>query len=439
MTCLTCRADRAGPRLLSALAFLFFGGAALAAPAIDPKNYPKCEAGESKKCSIGDAGWTFTQPAGLPKKEPQPGATVWLWSKESPGKSMTGLDVSKQMAVLQVTLEDCGDEFLADFCKKTQQDAKGEMVQEKHQGKDAFKLSCEKGVRVQDYLFIRIKPKKCITLNVGYNTEEAKGVAEVAFEEVRASLVPPGGKAATEGAPPVVLGEPPASTGTAAGAEPEKAPVDEAPKPRRVSTVKIPREGAGWSPISVRKAGDPESIITQAVLRIIRTKVRAPDEEAPPPAEGEEPPPPPPPKYIFKEKGRPTVAKAVARSYKAGEDRLLVISIYPLSLKAARTHFELHAKIVEGYLDGVEFKAIRRPGKFDKKDFEGDSFTLRKLGEEFVEEGPSGAKLVVAAMEAKPGRLSLNAGSVTGAGFGAKDLGLVNLTYQAAGVSEGRR
>ncbi len=420
-------------------ALLFLAGAAMAAPVIDPKNYPKCEEGESKKCSIGDAGWSFTQPAGLPKKEPQPGATVWLWSKESPGKSMAGLDVSKQMAVLQVTLEDCGDEFLADFCKKTQQEAKGELVKETHQGKEAFRLSCEKGVRVQDYLFIRIKPKKCITLNVGYNTEEAKGVAEVAFEEVKTSLVPPGGKISPGGATPVVLADSSVSSETAPGAAPEKPAVEEAPKPRRVSTVKIPREGAGWTPISVRKGGDPEAISNQAVLRIIRTKVKAPAEEAPPPAEGEEPAPPPPPKYIFKEKGRSTPAKSAARTYKAGEDRLLVISIYPLSLKESRTHFELHFKVVEGYLDGVEFKAIRRPGKFDKKDLEQDSFTLRKLGEEFLEEGPSGAKIAVAAMEAKAGRHGFNAGSLTGAAFGSKDLGLVNLTYQAAGVLEGRR
>lgn len=420
-------------------ALLFLAGSALAAQGIDPKNYPKCEEGESKKCSIGDAGWTFTQPGGLPKKEPQPGATAWIWSKESPGKSMTGMDVSKQMAVLQVTIDACGEDVLNDFCKKTQQDPKGELVQEKHQGKDAFKLSCEKGVRVQDYLFVRFQAKKCIILSVGYNTEESKGVAEVAFEEVRTSLGPPGGAVSSGGATPVVLGEAAASTDTASGAAPEKTPAEDAPRPRRVSTVIIPREGAGWSPISVRKGGDPEALSNQAVLRIVRTKVKAPAEEAPPPAEGEEPAPPPPPKYIFKEKGRPTLTKSAARSYKSGEDRWLVISIYPLSLKDARTHFELRFKIVEGFLDGVEFKAVRRPGKFDKKDLEQDSFTLRRLGEEFLEEGPSGARVAVAAMEAKPGRLGFNAGSLTGAGFGSKDLGLVNLTYQAAGVSAGRR
>lgn len=409
---------------------------ALGQPTFDPKNFPACPGGKSEKCSIGDAGWTFTPPSGLKKEQPQPGVTAWIWRKDTPGKSIKGLDVPKQMAVLQVSTDSCGDDVLADFCKKTDQSASGEMIKETHKGKQAYRLSCEKGVRVSEYIFIRLTPKKCIIVNIGFNTEESQGVADAGFTEVLESLGPPG--AVPEVKPPA-----PAVAATSTAPVSESAPPPEVPEgppqPRRVSTVKIPREAASWPSLAVRKGGDAAAAANSATLQIRLKKVKAPPpaEAADPPAEGQEAPAPP--EFVYREQGNSSRAKAVARSYKTGEDRLLVISIYPERLRGVRTHLEIHFKVVEGFLDGAEVKAIQRPGAFLPKDLDQDSVILRGLAMEFIEEGPSGGRLTAAAMEAKPGKDSFNAGALRGASFAGKSLGTVNLTYSIQGVAAGRK
>lgn len=174
--------------------------------------------------------------------------------------------------------------------------------------------------------------------------------------------------------------------------------VEEAkPAPRRASKVKVHGEAADWEPVSVKLGGDPEQART------------------------------------FFKKGP---AKAAARLYPSGEDRLLIVSVYPAALRASRTHIELRFLIIEGFLEQVKAAAVRIVGgRYAPSDDQEDSKTLQRKGIEYAEEFPGSGDVRLAAIDPGPGAQALNAGTLKAATFGARDLRFVNLGWAVTGVN----
>lgn len=173
--------------------------------------------------------------------------------------------------------------------------------------------------------------------------------------------------------------------------------VHEEPKPRRVSKVKVHAAAAGWEPLSVKLGGDPEQART------------------------------------FFKKGP---AKAAARVYPSGEDKLLIVSIYPPALRVSRTHLEVRFLIIEGFLEQAKAAAVRIVGgRYTPSDEEQDSKTLERKGVEYAEEYPGSGRILLASIDPGPGVQAVNAGTLTRASFGARDLGPVSLGWSVAGVN----
>lgn len=202
------------------------------------------------------------------------------------------------------------------------------------------------------------------------------------------------------------------STETAAGQSTETVKAVQ-----RAIFVKIHREAAAWTPVSVREGGDPAALKNSVKRRLQEVKVKARG-------------------TVTGYKGDVSKAKAVARLHDVKGDRMLVVSVYPAALKAARQHFEVRYLIVEGFLEEVKIAAVRiGAGSPPAEDEKRDSFALNREGVAFEEESPRAAKVIVAAINAKPGKNSWNAGTIRGAAFGAADLGRVDLSYSVKGVS----
>ena len=128
-------------------------------------------------------------------------------------------------------------------------------------------------------------------------------------------------------------------------------------------------------------------------------------------------------------------AAAVARLHKVKDDLMLVVSVYPESLRKGRKHFEARYWIVEGFLEEAKLASVSiAGGRASPGDLKEDSFTLRKKGIDFAEAFPSGARLRVAAMDARTRKTSRNAATIEAAEFGGK-LGAVDFSYSVQGVT----
>ncbi|MDD5657454.1 MAG: hypothetical protein PHF00_09410 [Elusimicrobia bacterium] len=173
----------------------------------------------------------------------------------------------------------------------------------------------------------------------------------------------------------------------------------EAP-PRPRSNVVVHKEAADWEPISVVLRPDLPAAKSSFERRLRKA------------GKG----------Y----KGESSAARAAARVHPAGEDRWLVISVYPEALRRQRLHLEARLLIQEGYLEGVKLAAVRVTGKTDSDE---DSFTLRAKGIDFVERFPGSGEVELAAVNAGPKR-ALNAGRARFAAFGGSDLGFVNFSWR---------
>lgn len=200
--------------------------------------------------------------------------------------------------------------------------------------------------------------------------------------------------------------------------EPAEKPKEEAaPSPARLIRVRIHKEAARWEPVSVRAGGEASAAKTHFTRRVRTIKAKG----------------------GAKRLGDSSKAQAVARSYSAGEDTLLVVSVHPAKLKRLGRHLEVRYLVVEGFLEEVKVAAVvlQDPRAWP---WPGppDSFLLRRLGIAFSEEFPAEAEVRVSAINPRIGRSVLNAGSVKGAAFGDRELGLVSLGYATTGVSAGR-
>jgi hypothetical protein len=135
-------------------------------------------------------------------------------------------------------------------------------------------------------------------------------------------------------------------------------------------------------------------------------------------------------------RGRPSAAKVAARLHSAGDDRWLVVCVYPVSLRSERMHMEARFFIQEGYLEEVKVAAVRiAGGRWSPDDEKEDSFSLKAKGMDFNEQMPASAEITLAVIDPRLGPHTLNAGSARHASFGGEDLGFVNFSWSVTGVS----
>lgn len=143
--------------------------------------------------------------------------------------------------------------------------------------------------------------------------------------------------------------------------------------------------------------------------------------------------------FSFRRK-KPSQAKSVARVYRQGEDKRLVVSVFPRALQSERVHVELRFLVIEGYLEKLEVAEVTAAEGAGPED---DAATLKAKGIAYQEEFPSAGALRISAIDARPGKGALNVGALTGAVFpkwlsesSAKPgLGRVDLRYSARGVA----
>lgn len=217
---------------------------------------------------------------------------------------------------------------------------------------------------------------------------------------------------------------------------PEKPQESEPPpapkKLERRKTAVVGREAAEWKPYPVKKIGGGNSIRTTFLRQVRKIKVKVPAAEpAEPPPEGEAPKE----NFTISYKGKPAKSKAVSRSYKLGERRLLILSLYPKDLKTGRIHLELRFTVDEGFLQEAKIAGVRILGDIPAASVEKwDSRLLRRAGIEFEEFAPSDGRIEIAHLDPLPGARSFNAGKVFLAQFGDKELGSVNFTYSVSGA-----
>ena len=207
------------------------------------------------------------------------------------------------------------------------------------------------------------------------------------------------------------------------------APTPPAPahKPVQPIQVRIHPDARDWEPVSLTAGSEPEKASTHFSRRLKRHVTKKAtaaaatgDSEASASVESE--------KLVVTYKGESSRAASAARVHPAGgEDKMLIVSVYPKSLAPLRKHLEARFLIQEGYLEEVKVAAVTiSPGPGVKQEDE-DSYTLEKKGVAFSEDFPASAKAWVAAISLKPG--NLEAGGVERADFVNDDLRLTSFGW----------
>lgn len=174
----------------------------------------------------------------------------------------------------------------------------------------------------------------------------------------------------------------------------------------------IHKEAADWEPLALRARGVPGAATNSVALKVHRVKGRM--------------------------KGDNSSARSAARLHKGPKDSTwLVISLYPKSLEAKRTHFELRFRIVEGFVEQVEAAAVKVTDRRRQKSSRLlDSFDLREQAIEYESEKPGSGEISVAELDPRPGSSARNSGRLEKAEFAHKDLGFVNLSWSVRGVGK---
>lgn len=201
----------------------------------------------------------------------------------------------------------------------------------------------------------------------------------------------------------------PAAPAVAPGAKTAGPPPDDRP-----IKVVVHKEAKAWQPVSVRAGGTPGDVTTfEWQVKTIRIKGKK------------------------RRTGDKSKAKAYVRLYPAGDDKRLVISIFPKKLEAQRTHLELRLLLIEGYLEKAQLFEVTAAGG----GFHDDAAALEREGVSFQEESPESAQVRLTAVDPRPGKESFNAGLIQKALFpeyrpsGLPDLGQVEIAYSVYGVS----
>ncbi len=174
----------------------------------------------------------------------------------------------------------------------------------------------------------------------------------------------------------------------------------------------IHRDSARWDPVSLRVGGDPAAAATRALLRIRGSRARR--------------------------RGTPSPARAIARARKSGDDRWLVLSVFPRALAKRRKHFEVRLKLVEGYVEEAKAALVtvvdRRPGAGAGMDAD----ELTRAAVEFEEEFPSSGEILISALDPRPSSKAFNAGLLRGASFADRDAGLADAEWSVRGLPKAR-
>ena len=115
----------------------------------------------------------------------------------------------------------------------------------------------------------------------------------------------------------------------------------------------------------------------------------------------------------------------------------MVVSIYPAAWRKSLKHLEVRYLVSAGFIEGVWAELVQVQGG-GPRDWGQDAFTLGRRGVNFSEEYAGRGKILVYALNPRPGRASLNAARGLDFDFGDPDVGRVDFSYRAAGVSAQR-
>jgi hypothetical protein len=187
-----------------------------------------------------------------------------------------------------------------------------------------------------------------------------------------------------------------------------------APKPalKRPIRAHIHRAARSWTPVSLREAGDPLQAETFATLGVHRARKRW--------------------------TGRTLKATATARLYKEGENRWLVVSVFPKPadpvLKRRALHFEVRLRIVVGYVEEVRAVAVLLSPRDAAR---GRGLNARELdarGISYEESSPASGEVRLSALDPRPSRSAFNAGVLRHASFGLRGVGLADASWKVKGL-----
>ena len=171
----------------------------------------------------------------------------------------------------------------------------------------------------------------------------------------------------------------------------------------------IHADAKDWEPLAVKAGGDPFQAETRTILR--QEKVRG--------------------KY----KGALMKAAASARLYKAGDDRWLVVRVFPKGLvEKRRLHFEVRLKIVEGFVEEAKAAAVTVVDPRTEAGDGLDAFELRARGVDFEEDSPASGTLLISALDPRPSKAAVNSGALKLASFANKAAGLADVSWSVKGL-----
>jgi len=174
----------------------------------------------------------------------------------------------------------------------------------------------------------------------------------------------------------------------------------------------IHKDSASWDPVSLRVGGNPAAAETRALLRVRGQKA--------------------------KRHGTASRARATARLRKAGDDRWLVISVFPRALEKRRKHFEVRLKIVEGYVEEAKAALVTVLDRRPEAGAGLNADELTRAGVEFEEEFPSSGEILLSALDPRPSAKAFNAGLLRGASFADRDAGLADAAWSLRGLPKAR-
>lgn len=211
---------------------------------------------------------------------------------------------------------------------------------------------------------------------------------------------------------------PAASTPTAVAASTETAEVpvstggvhvaaEVKPKLQRPIHAVIHKEAKDWEPLSLQAGGDPGAAENRAVLRLVKVRGRWKGEDGP--------------------------AKSRAYLVKDGEDRWLVVCVFPRALARRRAHFEVRLRLVEGFVEDVRATLVKitdpRTGGATLS-----SEQLRARGVAFEEDSPASGAVRISALDPRPAKRAFNAGTLKQGAFADAGVRLADVSWSTTGL-----
>lgn len=192
-----------------------------------------------------------------------------------------------------------------------------------------------------------------------------------------------------------------------AGDEPKK-------KLTRPMHAVIHADAKEWEPIGLLTGGVPGSGSNTVAVKVVKIKGRM--------------------------KGENSKAAAIARLHDGRkESTWLVVSLYPASLAAKRTHFEVRLRVFEGFVENIQVAAITVTERRRKPSSPRlDAYELRAEGIEYQEDRPGSGRVLISALDPRPGKRALNSGRLEKAEF-SQVLGFVNLSWSLRGVTSSKK